>query len=577
MAGKRSGWSEFRRAQEHQRARLEREERQIDTAANRAQKAMERARQKAERQARTDARQREQLNHDLMAAEAEKLSAEVDAQVQTLDALLTGANLAPFSFGSLRREARIPAFDLSRFGPPTPIPDWDDFAPPGPPRGLAAMLGGRARYEQELEDAQGHYQEAVDTVQRAEANRQEQIRQARGDHQRRADKVRADAARHNQQVELFEAAYHAGDTDAVEDFVAQILDRSSYPAGFPTGRRLAYRPEPREIWIEFDLPTNEIVPGERGFRYVKTRKAIDTLSRADRDRKALYASVVAQTALRHLREIFETTPRSLVDSVALNGHVRTRDPGTGQPAYPCLITVSVTREIYEGLDFDYLKPVGCLKHLKAIVSPHPYDVEAVTPIVDFDLSRYKFIDDFDAAAELDSRPDLLAMDPFTFEHLIRQLFEKIGMTGWAKTTQGSRDDGVDVVVTDANPITGGVCVIQAKLYKRVVPAEAVRALWGTMDDQNATKGILVTSSWFGPASREFVAKRAGRIRLIEGGELKGLLEEHLNKKVRIALPTQIRPQPGSTVHGSPRNSRPHADQLFELILGKHRSCSGHVG
>ncbi|WP_235487243.1 restriction endonuclease, partial [Frankia sp. AvcI1] len=66
------------------------------------------------------------------------------------------------------------------------------------------------------------------------------------------------------------------------------------------------------------------------------------------------------------------------------------------------------------------------------------------------------------------------MDPFTFEHLIRQLFEKVGMTGWAKTTQGSRDDGVDVVVTDANPITGGVCVIQAKLYKRVVPAEAVR-------------------------------------------------------------------------------------------------------
>jgi restriction system protein len=68
-----------------------------------------------------------------------------------------------------------------------------------------------------------------------------------------------------------------------------------------------------------------------------------------------------------------------------------------------------------------------------------------------------------------------------------------------------------------------------------------------MDDQNATKGILVTSSWFGPASREFVAKRAGRIRLIEGGELKALLEERLNKKVRIALPKPPPTRPGPTI------------------------------
>jgi restriction system protein len=257
--------------------------------------------------------------------------------------------------------------------------------------------------------------------------------------------------------------------------------------------------------------------------------------------------VVAQTALRILREIFETTPAELIDSVALNGHVDTHDPATGQPAYPCLITVSVSRTAYQELNFNsHLDPIECLKRLKVIMSPHPYDIVAVTPIVDFDLSRYKFVDDFDAAAELDSRPDLLHMDWFVFEHLIRQLFEKIGMKGWAKTTQGSRDDGVDVVVTDPNPITGGICVIQAKLYSSVVPAEAVRALWGTVEEQHATKGILVTTAWFGPTSREFAAKRLGRVRLIEGDELKGLLEEYLNRKVRIPLPKPPPPRRGST-------------------------------
>src|SRR5262249_55229183 len=153
------------------------------------------------------------------------------------------------------------------------------------------------------------------------------------------------------------------------------------------------------------------------------------------------------------------------------------------------------RDMFEQLEFEHLDPVACLKHLNALVSPHPYDLVAVPPVVDFDLAKYKFIDEFDAAAELDSRFDLLEMDPFKFEHLIRQSFEAIGMKSWV--TQGSRDDGVDAVAVHEDPLLGGVCVIQAKRYKGVVGTESVRALWGAMEDKHATKGILVTTSWFG--------------------------------------------------------------------------------
>lgn len=50
---------------------------------------------------------------------------------------------------------------------------------------------------------------------------------------------------------------------------------------------------------------------------------------------------------------------------------------------------------------------------------------------------------------LDSRPDLVQMDPFAFEHLVRQLFEAIGLEAW--TTQASRDDGVDAVAVNRDP------------------------------------------------------------------------------------------------------------------------------
>ncbi|MFI6534865.1 hypothetical protein ACIBHY_20595 [Nonomuraea sp. NPDC050547] len=45
------------------------------------------------------------------------------------------------------------------------------------------------------------------------------------------------------------------------------------------------------------------------------------------------------------------------------------------------------------------------------------------PVVDFDLSRCKFIDEVYAASGLDGRPNIVEMDPLKFEHLILPLSE----------------------------------------------------------------------------------------------------------------------------------------------------------
>jgi hypothetical protein len=60
------------------------------------------------------------------------------------------------------------------------------------------------------------------------------------------------------------------------------------------------------------------------------------------------------------------------------------------------------------------------KILGGLVSSHPYDLEPVRPVVDFEvlLSQYKFVDGMDAVVGLDSRPDLLDMAPTEFERLV---------------------------------------------------------------------------------------------------------------------------------------------------------------
>ncbi len=54
-----------------------------------------------------------------------------------------------------------------------------------------------------------------------------------------------------------------------------------------------------------------------------------------------------------------------------------------------------------------------------------------------------------------------------------------------------------------------------------------------MDDKRAAKGVLVTTSWFGQASKQFVARHE-RIQLMEGPHLKQMLQEHLDLDVLIS-------------------------------------------
>jgi len=178
-----------------------------------------------------------------------------------------------------------------------------------------------------------------------------------------------------------------------------------------------------------------------------------------------------------------------------NGYVSAKDRATGQPVRPLLLSVHADRDTFSKivLDEPELDPTACLRgYLNAVISPHPWDLEPVKPVLQFDLKSW--------------------------------------------VTQASKDEGVDGVAVNEDPIVGGLCIIQAKRYSRIVDVESVHALAGVMDAKNAAKGVLVTTSWVGKASRDFAKDKGHRIQIIEGRELKHLLREHLGIDALISLP-----------------------------------------
>src|SRR6266851_1753600 len=93
--------------------------------------------------------------------------------------------------------------------------------------------------------------------------------------------------------------------------------------------------------------------------------------------------------------------------------------------------------------------------------------------------------------------------------------------------------GVDPVAFDKRPVLGGKVVIQAKRYRHTVGVSAVRDLFGTMMNEGANKGILVTTSGYGPDAYEFAKDKP--IELVDGGGLLYLLEQ-VGTKARIDMP-----------------------------------------
>ncbi|MGW6939723.1 restriction endonuclease [Streptomyces xanthophaeus] len=333
-----------------------------------------------------------------------------------------------------------------------------------------------------------------------------------------------------------EEALVSGGPDAMTDQIEAALVQIVYPQGLRGLWRAAYAPESRELVLEDELPGQAVVPAVTQYRYkASSPPTVVPQPRKESETKAMYRDLVARLALRAIDETLAVTPPALVDVVAFNGYVNAKDRATGRADRPCLISLRVSRETFEELVLDEpeLDPVQSLRYLNAIVSQHPYDLEPVRPVVTFDLAKYKLAPERDVIAGLDSRPDLVALDPIEFEHLIRRLFEAIGLKSWV--TQASRDDGIDAVALNEEPLIGGLCIIQAKRTKNAVTAEAVRALAGVMHDKAAAKGIVVTTAWFGKASHDF-AYRTGRMELIDGRHLKALLLEHLGIDALIGLP-----------------------------------------
>jgi restriction system protein len=521
--------AQYQREQERlQRARA-REQMRAVREAERAQKAYERA-------AASEEKERKRLYLESRTAEVEAMNEELDAFVADLEGLLQATLSVDdyIDFKALKEEPELPPFQPGSLAVPKPTPQLNDFLPPAQTGVGKFMPGAKAKHEQEAARATATFEEEHAKHAQAEAEREEALAKAQVDHEAEIERMKERIAVQHREVDAFKARFDASEPDAVTEYFSLVLSASRYPDGFPQQYRIAFVPESKQLVVEYELPSSSLVPTVRQYKYVKARDAIEEGTRPAPQVRTLYAQVVAQTTLRTLHELFEADREDRIETVVFNGFVNTINPATGQPAKPHLVTVRASKDTFTVLDLGQVEPLACLKGLNASVSKSPSELVPVRPILEFDMVDPRFVQESDVLGQLDERPNLMELSPKDFESLITNLFEKMGLE--TRQTQASRDGGVDCVAYDPRPIFGGKVVIQAKRYKHTVGVSAVRDLFGTMQNEGASKGILVTTSGYGRSSFDFAAEKP--LELLSGSHLLYLLAQHAGIEARIEPPEE---------------------------------------
>jgi restriction system protein len=385
------------------------------------------------------------------------------------------------------------------------------------------------KFDAAISDWEEQRKEIESTNSTIEKKNEEVIKKWEGDvedWELRKKKYYKDQKAYNEKIDLLEEKYKMKDPAAVIEYCELVLNNSKYPETFPKSFEIEYNPENQILIVEYDLPPQDCFPTIKDVKYIASRKELKDSYISESQSNKNYDNAIYQISLRTLHELFEADAANALHAIIFNGWVNSINKATGKSENKCIVSIQAPKEVFLEIELGNVDPKACFKSLKGVASTKLASLTPIQPILQITKTDKRIVEGYDVAHRLDDATNIAAMDWEDFEHLVRELFEKefVSSGGEVRVTQASRDGGVDAIAFDPDPIRGGKIVIQAKRYTNVVGVSAVRDLYGTVVNEGATKGILVTTADYGPDAYEFAKDKP--LTLLNGSNLLHLLEKH---------------------------------------------------
>lgn len=378
------------------------------------------------------------------------------------------------------------------------------------------------------------YERQVAEIEEIGSQRREKLECAKAEYEAKKSEYEEECRKYNDRIDRIQQRYEEGRSDAIESYINLVFEQAPYSSDLLQNWDCEFHGHNGTLIVDIQIPTLQDTPEVEGFSYIKSRDEIREKKLSEARRRAFYDELVYKIMLRTLHDIFDADRPGFIQAATANGYVDTVDEATGNPTVKVIASISADREQFQAINLANVDPKATFRYLKGVSANKLADMAAVRPIMEMDRNDSRFVDGRDVAAEINDQQNVAAMPWQDFEYLIRELFhaEFSKSGGEVKVTQASADGGVDAIAFDPDPLRGGKIVIQAKRYTNTVGVSAVRDLYGTVLNEGASSGILVTTSDYGRAAYQFAKDKP--LKLLNGSNLLHLLEQH-GKNARVDL------------------------------------------
>jgi len=123
------------------------------------------------------------------------------------------------------------------------------------------------------------------------------------------------------------------------------------------------------------------------------------------------------------------------------------------------------------------------------------------------------------------RPDLIhELSPRKFEEFVAELMRQQGFT--VELTPATRDGGKDIYLAAKSSIGSFLYLVECKHHKqKPVGIAPVQRLYGVLQGENATAGLVVTTSTFTRPAEQFQEKVAYRLSLVDYLKLNRMISD----------------------------------------------------
>ncbi|MEM7273150.1 MAG: hypothetical protein AAF547_08740 [Actinomycetota bacterium] len=300
-------------------------------------------------------------------AQVNAMNRKLNARWDQLRDLLTEALRTPAGIDvvNLRAGVEVQLAPAAHLTVPAPEPTWADYEPNRPWAILAALPPVDWFTERRREAAYRRMEidrrawiDAEDERKRQLAAVESEIAAQEAAEDRRID-------RDNAEMDDFRHRLGTGDALTVQEFFTAVLDNLAWPDQFPLRHRVAYDRHHSHLDVEFYLPTIEAMPRIRSYDHDEKRDRIEERLAPPAEVAELYLSVVAQTSLRVLRELFGADDFGLLKTIGFEGRAEDIERPSGQPVEPYLVSLTADVGDFRAMRLELVDPVACLRILAA--------------------------------------------------------------------------------------------------------------------------------------------------------------------------------------------------------------------